>query len=565
MTQVVGSQMSRASSFRHFLTFIAGLGGLLYGVDIGIVSAALLYLDKTINLSVGQTSLIVAAVLAGSTCSSLVAGMLADWFGRRTMMTASGLLFVLSGALIAFSHSFTTLFLGRLIQGLSCGVIAVVVPLYLAESLSAKSRGRVSSIFQLMLTIGIVLASVVGWFYTRQAEGSIVAAHGNVLLIHAAQDHAWRSMFLSLIYPGLLFFAGSLFLSESPRWLFKRGRREEAFQALSRNSSEQEAELQIEEMTTLASQDEKEKSSGETGSLLQRRYVLPFLLACVILMCNQATGINSILSYLVVILKQAGMTAERSTQLDFVLKLLNCIMTVVAVMLIDKKGRRFLLMIGSAGIIIALTTGAITFRQAESKRTDMAAQVQAVVHNNAVDSNLKAFTTSSQPMEMMVSYNYGDGKKMAAVLSTENNGALKIAPADAKSRSLVIEHAWLGPIPSERSGNLIALCIAFFIASFAVGPGVVVWLTLSELMPMRIRSNGMGIALLLNQGVSTAIAGVFLPVTGSYGYAAMFGFWALCTVVYFLTAVFFLPETKGKTLEEIEMSFRGNDKNLQAS
>jgi hypothetical protein len=95
-------------------------------------------------------------------------------------------------------------------------------------------------------------------------------------------------------------------------------------------------------------------------------------------------------------------------------------------------------------------------------------------------------------------------------------------------------------------------CLGLFIASFSVGPGVVVWITLSELMPTRIRSTGMGIALLLNQGVSTLIAAVFLPVVGSYGFYAMFTFWAVCTMFYFVTAAFFLPETKGKTLEEIE-------------
>jgi hypothetical protein len=131
-------------------------------------------------------------------------------------------------------------------------------------------------------------------------------------------------------------------------------------------------------------------------------------------------------------------------------------------------------------------------------------------------------------------------------------------PDDPKTSGiLTIEHASYGPVPSKRTGWLIGICIALFIASFAIGPGVVVWLMLSELMPTRIRSGGMGIALLINQGVSTLIAGVFLPVVGRYGYFAMFLFWALCTVVYFCTAVFFLPETKGKTLEEIELGFEG--------
>jgi SP family myo-inositol transporter-like MFS transporter 13 len=160
------------------------------------------------------------------------------------------------------------------------------------------------------------------------------------------------------------------------------------------------------------------------------------------------------------------------------------------------------------------------------------------------------------PMALTVLYSYGSGDKVATALSTDSNGVLNIQPdAGGDKSTLTIEHAYYGPIPSERIGWLTTACIALFIASFAAGPGVVVWLALSELMPTRIRSFGMGFALLINQGVSTAIAGVFLPVVGHYGYFAMFWFWGICTIIYLLTAVFFLPETKGKTLEEIELCF----------
>jgi len=152
---------------------IAGLGGLLYGIDIGIISAALLYLNKTINLSVQQTSLIVAAVLGGSMLSSPITGFLADWIGRKRMMIAGGLLFVASVGIIVLSHNFVGLFLGRVLQGISGGVIAVAVPLFLAETLSADTRGRGTGFFQFMLTVGIVLAALAGFFYTHQAEAAI--------------------------------------------------------------------------------------------------------------------------------------------------------------------------------------------------------------------------------------------------------------------------------------------------------------------------------------------------------------------------------------------------------
>jgi MFS family permease len=143
---------------------IAGLGGLLYGVDLGIIAAALLYLSKTINLTVAQTSVLVAAVLGGSMVSSLIAGLLADRLGRRKMMIFSGLMFVTSVGLIVVSQSFAALMAGRLLQGMSGGVIAVVIPLYLAETLPPDSRGKGTAIFQLLLTFGIVVASAAGWF-----------------------------------------------------------------------------------------------------------------------------------------------------------------------------------------------------------------------------------------------------------------------------------------------------------------------------------------------------------------------------------------------------------------
>lgn len=545
------------AAYGRYLIFIAGMGGLLYGIDVGIISAALLYLGKTINLTLGQTSLIVAAVLGGSMFSSLVAGFFADWFGRKTMMTVSGLLFIASVGLIVLSQGFLSLFLGRLLQGLSGGVIAVVVPLYLAESLSAGNRGKGSGIFQLMLTVGIVIASFIGWFYTRQTESSIVAAAGNAALIRIAQDHAWRSMFLAVVYPGLVFFFGTFFLSETPRWLFKQGRVEDALSALRRSSSEQEADLQLQEMRTLSLVHGK-SSAGIFRSLLQRKYILPFGLACIILACNQATGINSILGYLVIILKQGGLTAQRATQADLTVKLLNCCMTVVAVMLVDKKGRKFLLSLGTAGIIVALSSAALLFHSFEVKRSDVRDAVQAHVQGGRLSLPIQAIAgnASSDAMSLTVLYSYGSGDKIATALTTEGNATLSIQPDEATSKApLVIEHAFYGPVPSERTGGWIALCIALFVASFSVGPGVVVWLALSELMPTRIRSGGMGFALLLNQGISTAIAAVFLPAVGRYGYFAMFAFWTVCTLIYFATAVFFLPETKGKTLEEIEASF----------
>lgn len=554
---------SNTVRYGRFLLFIAGLGGLLYGIDVGIIAAALLYLNKTINLSVEQTSILVAAVLGGGMLSSLIAGVLADWFGRRTMMIVSGLMFVLSVGIIVVSQGFVPLLLGRLLQGMSGGVIAVVVPLYLAECLSAKTRGQGTAIFQFMLTFGIVIAALAGWFYTRQAESAIAAAAGNPTLILAAQNHAWRGMFLSVIYPGLLFFLGAFALSETPRWLVRRGKTAAAMTALRRSCSEEEAELEMREMQALDLNNREKKSSGASVSLLRRKYVVPFVLACLILTLNQTTGINSILGFLVIILKQAGMTASHATQGDVAVKVLNCAMTIVAVALVDRKGRKFLLKLGTGGIVVSLAAGALLFLGFESRRVDVKDKLQAAMRGNTVTMPVSEAGSVpgepvSRPVSLTVLYSYGKGDRVATALSGDTDPVVKIFPDNANATMpLVIKRAFYGPVPSENTGWFITACLGLFIASYAVGPGVVVWLMLSELMPTRIRSTGMGIALLLNQGVSTLIAAVFLPMVGNYGYYSMFLFWAGCTVIYFSIAAFFLPETKGKTLEEIEAHFAG--------
>ncbi len=376
-------------------------------------------------------------------------------------------------------------------------------------------------------------------------------------------------MFLSVVYPGVLFFLGTLLLSETPRWLYRKGRRAEALAALRRSSPEPEAQLQMREMDTLTQTPKgAQEASGPrpgAGSLLQRRYVFPFVLACLILAANQATGINSILGFLVLILKQAGMTARNATLGDVLVKVLNCVMTVVAIALVDRKGRKFLLKLGTGGIVLALFAGAAVFYTFESQRIDVRQPIERARTGNtlrlAAGEPFSPAQTGSQanprPTALSVLYSYGHGgEKLATLISTDRTSPLEITPeATDPQAPLHIKQAFLTPVPTERTGWLVLACLSLFIASYSTGPGVVVWLALTELMPTRIRSTGMGIALLLNQGVSTLIAAVFLPVVGRFGYFAMFAFWAGCTVLYFLTAALLLPETKGKTLEEIETYF----------
>jgi sugar porter (SP) family MFS transporter len=613
-----------------FLTAICGLGGLLYGIDIGIIDPALPYLHRATSLTEGQLSLVVAAVMAGSILGSVVAGMLADWLGRRPMMVVSALLFVGSVAVIYLSQSFVPLLLGRLLQGLSGGVIAVVVPLYLAECLPAHLRGRGTALFQFALTVGIVLAAFIGNHYLGRAELAIQAAGGDAAAVSAAADSAWRGMFLAVLYPGVLFLLGCLFVSESPRWLMRKGRAAQAAGVLARLRPAQQCQAEAAEIEAALAQERARPRLGRGAALAEmlteRRYVLPFVLACVILGCNQATGINSILQFMSTILQHAGLDPVSASSYGTAIKILNALMTVAAIMLVERKGRVFLLKLGTAGIMVSLCVLALLFHRFESQRVDVRAEVAALVRGNALDLNLsdalrdaRFALSASGPVQLTILYQHGAKEQVAeaytptpeaqAVLAREqalvntlpepqrallaqaraawSGRAAPDVPEDAQQliarlprearatldaarrvhmaqrigirsedgAALEIVRASVGPIPDKNSGVLAALCIAGFIAAFAIGPGVCVWLALSELMPTRIRSVGMGVALLINQGTGTLIAGAFLPIVGTYGFHMMFLFWAGCTALYFITAAFFLPETKGKSLEEIERMF----------
>ena len=280
----VPSTISSAKrNYGHFLLLVAGLGGLLYGIDVGIIGGAYPYLEATSHLTPAQLSFIVAAVLLGTVFSTLFAGLLADWMGRKPLMVLSGFTFVLSIPVIALSQGYGPLFFGRLLQGMSGGLIGVVVPLYLAECLSASTRGKGTGIFQWMLTFGIVAAALVGIYYSYRVQA--VALTSDAATLFAFKDKAWRHIFWVSLPPGLIFVIGSLLVGESPRWLFRRGKKDKAYAALLRSRSAEQADTELREMEETLRQNQQKSSTGKIvrDSLLQRKYVIPFLLALVIL------------------------------------------------------------------------------------------------------------------------------------------------------------------------------------------------------------------------------------------------------------------------------------------
>ena len=428
----------KAQTSVGFLLAMAGLGGLLYGIDFGTIAAAMPYIRALGMFSDGELSVVVGAVLFGGIVSSLTAGVLAERFGRKRMIVASAALFLVAIPVVCLSSgSFAAMVAGRVLQGMSAGYMSVVMPMYLTETLPPAIRGRGTGVFQFCLGLGLVLAATVGY--------AVAATFGASL-----KDLAWKVNFWWTMLPVAVLFAGALRLEESPVWRTRRGREGQ----------------------------ERRERQGESR-------VAPVALVSTF---NKTTGMSSVTSYSVVIFNKAGFAGSLGNVGDFAIKLTNLLMTVVAAALVDRKGRTFLLKLGTAGMTLGLAAIGGVF--------------------------------------------------------------------------LAIER--FGVAANAATG---VLCLAaFFLMQvfYALGPGICVWLVLSELMPQRIRANGMAIALFMNQFVAWGLASTFLPWVNRWGWYSMFFFFAANGVLYFLTACF-IPETKGKSLEELETLFEKKNELLSLS
>jgi hypothetical protein len=314
--------------------------------------------------------------------------------------------------------------------------------------------------------VGLVVVHCIG-----AADDAAVSA--------AQKSLAWKTIFWSSAVPAIIFFAGALGLKESPRWLYRRGRKDEAIKALAANNGEEKAKEILAEMIASDEAEAAEKAALNAvrgDSLFQRKYVLPFCISLAVLICNQAIGFNAIQYFSIPMFMKAGLSQTVANAANLIVWLVPIPVTAIALGLVDRCGRKPLLKTGTLGMTVALIGVATMF---------------LLLERSSVETGLLA-------------------------------------------------------------GWVTVAGIALFVASFSVGPGVVVWLALSELMPGRIRANGMSIALFVNQMVAFAIADLFLPWQKACGYAAVFYSLAFFAFVYFLTAAFLLPETKGRTLEEIE-------------
>lgn len=472
----------RFRRYNALLFAMCGLAGLLYGIDMGLIAAALPYIRVTCGFTDSQLSSIVAAVMLGCIPGTMCAAWVAEKTGRLMALRMTAIVFAAAVPIICLSGGdFWMMFAGRLLQGAGCGFMGVAAAIYIVEAATSETRGRGTGMIQLVLTIGLVVAALIGLgatVYFGDADAMDVSP--------VDKARAWQTMFWVSMLPTAVLFCGLFLLKESPRWLFKRGRKEEAFESLCMNNSPETARRILADLEANRESQILTTSNGAVvlDSLFQRKYLVPLALAVLIPVFNQASGVNSLLNYSVELMQRAGLAGTSANFADTVIKVANFLFTCVAMVLVDRKGRKYLLTIGTAGVTVGLVVVGGLF--------------------------------------------------------------------------LATERGWLPAGPF--SGWIIVAAFVVFIGGFAIGPGVCVWLAMTELMPLRFRASGMMVAQFLAMGASYALAQTFLPWSKAYGSSSVFLTLAVVGVLYFVTVRFFLPETKGKSLEEIERMFAGKEK-----
>ena len=446
---------SASRAFVFVAAAFAALGGLLFGYDTGVISGAELFLKNDFTLSTFALEVIVSGVLAGAAVGAMVGGRMADMFGRRRLLIVTAIIFGAGAIICAAATSPVILIVGRIIVGLGICLASGTVPVYISEVSPADARGWQVSLFQLAVTVGILAAYLVDFAF--------------------AAIRGWRWIFgLGCNSQAAIFGLGMLFLPESPRWLASRGQHDRARDMLARirGTSDISAELQEIE-SSLARADE----SGRLADLLAPSVRPALVVGAGLAIFQQVTGINTVIYYAPLIIQSAGISSASGAILATAgIGAVNVVMTIVAMWLIDRMGRRPLLLVGIAGMVVTLGLLGLAFYMSEK---------------------------SSGPL------------------------------------------VWIA-----------VLSMMAYVASFAISLGPIFWLLISEIYPLKIRSSGQGLAAAVNWGSNLLVSLTFLTLLQMIGAASTFWLYGLFAVAAWIFSYFRVPETKGRTLEEIEKFWR---------
>ncbi len=439
---------SGGTSYIYLAVAVASVGGMLFGYDTGWVSGAILFIHQQFALTAGEESIVVSGALVGAMLSSVVGGASSDKFGRRHLLLVAAGICVLGPVTTALANNLLVLIIGRFITGIGIGLASFTTPLYISEIAPERDRGRMVSLNQVALTGGIIVAYVVDLAFSASGQ--------------------WRWMVGLAVVPAILLGAGMAFLPNSPRWLASKGQDEQAKETLQKIRGTHDVEAEYQAIQAGIAEEKGSRWAAVFSAGVRPALIVGLSLA----VFQQVTGINTIIYYAPTIMRFAGLSSATAAILATAgVGIVNVVVTIVAIFLIDKVGRRPLLLGGMGAMLLGLVVLCLAFA--------------------------------------------------------------------------------LTGLRSELSGITIA-SLVIYVAGFAIGLGPIFWLLISEIFPTKIRGKATGLATTVNWGANLLVSVTFLSLIDALGKAAVFGSYGVLTVAAIVFAYFRVPETKGKTLEQIQ-------------
>ena len=498
---------------------IVALGGFLMGFDASVISGVVGYIETEFALTKAQLGFSVASLTLTSTLAMMLSGPLADRFGRRVVLFGAAILYAISAVGSALAPSYELLVAARMIGGLGVGASLIIAPMYIAEIAPPEMRGQMVSFNQLNIVIGITVA-----FFT------------NYLILQAMGDspEAWRWMLGLETLPAVLYFGGLFFVPQSPRWLLMKGRRQEALPIIQMAVGNVAAVQELDEIQQSMAEDAAADKGG-LKDLFSPALRLVLLVGIVIAVVQQATGINAVFFYAPTIFEQTGIGTDASFVQAIFVGVINLVFTLVAIALIDKLGRRPLLIGGLVGITVCMGLLAYGFGQADYTLSPEASAVFA--------EEAETFAPRVTPL---IGQTYEDDVAFKAAIAE----ALGTDAATRYEGALIADAVRLNP-------TLILIGILGFVASFAVSLGPVMWVLLSELFPNWIRGLAISAVGFVNSAVSFGVQQVFPIELAALGAATTFAIFGVIAALGLVFVWFVVPETKGKSLEELEAELVG--------
>jgi MFS transporter, SP family, galactose:H+ symporter len=449
----VSTTPGSAGGFVYVAAAFAGLGGLLFGYDTGVISGAVLFLKKDFTLTSFALEVIVSGVLVGAAIGALGGGRLADLYGRRRLLIVTAVIFALGAIICAAASSPTVLIIGRIIVGLGIGLSSGTVPVYISEVSPPAARGWTVSLFQLAITVGILLAYVVDYAF--------------------AAIQGWRWMLGLAVVPAAVFAIGMILLPESPRWLVKNGHREAARKVLGRIRTAAGADAELKDIEASIQHSEER---GRLSDLLNPSLRAALVVGIGLAILQQITGINTVIYYAPLIIQSAGIPSASGAILATAgIGVVNVLMTIVSMWLIDRAGRRPLLLTGIAGMIVTL---------------------------------------------------------------------------------FALGYAFHAPMHGGSLATVAVICMMLYVASFAISLGPIFWLLIAEIYPTTVRSSAEGLSATFNWGANLLVSLTFLTLLEAMGASRTFWLYGVFAIGAWIFSYYLVPETKGRTLEQIEEFWR---------